>query len=127
MAQNSTYCQSAFSNYTNLYGVFSHLEFNGCLQETILHWIPPLMLILFGIFEISYYFSKQNVNRNVPFNKLNVSKIIFISVLIVIHLSQIGIFFGGTIEQPKPLRLTQHFSSNKLYSQSRTSSHFSYF
>ena len=109
MAQNITYCQSAFSNYTNLYGVFSHSEFNGCLQETILHWIPPLILLLFGIFEISYYFSKQNVNRNVPFNKLNVSKIIFISVLIVIHLSQIAIFFSGTIDHPKKFKADTTF------------------
>lgn len=97
MAENITYCQSAFSNYTNIYGVFSHMEFNGCLQETILHWIPPSILIILGIFEISYYFSKQNVNRNIPCTKLNVSKLICISVLIIIHLSQIGIFLRGII------------------------------
>ena len=94
MEESITYCQSAFSNYTNLYGVFSHMEFNGCLQQTILHWIPLSVLILLGLFEICYYFSKQNVNRNVPFTKLNVSKLICTTVLIIIHLSQIGMFFG---------------------------------
>lgn len=114
MAVNMTYCQSALSNYTNLYGVFSHEEFNGCLQETILHWIPPLVLILLSIFELSYYFSKQNVNRNVPFNKLNITKLICISILIIIHLSQIIISFTHTTDISSDTSLTLSIQT-KLY------------
>ena len=100
---NSTYCQNSFLNYTTLHQVVNHSEFVGCLQETILHWIPPAVLILFGVFEFSRYFSSKNVNRNIPYNRLNVSKLVFTGILILIHLCQIVFFYTGIIQ---PLHTT---------------------
>lgn len=91
---DNNYCQNAFFNYTNLSHTVNHEDFSGCLQETILHWIPPSVLLLFGVIEFFYYFSNKNVNRNIPFNRLNVSKLIFIATLILIHLCQISIFYA---------------------------------
>ena len=96
---NSTYCQNSFLNYTTLHQVVNHSEFVGCLQETILHYLPPAVLLLFGVFEFSRYFSSKNVNRNIPCNRLNVSKLVFTGILILIHLCEIVFFYTGKIQR----------------------------
>ena len=98
MNENNTDCQHSFSNYTTLKDAVNHSQFVGCLQETILHWIPPSVLLLFGVFELSYYLSHKNTNRNVPYNWLNVIKLTSIASLVLIHLSGITLFYTGNIE-----------------------------
>ena len=97
---NTTYCRSSLTNYTSLHRVVNQDKFVGCLQETILHWITPSVLLLFGVFELNYYFSKRNPNRNIPFNRLNIAKLISIATLIAIHLCQIVISYTTTFNHP---------------------------
>ena len=119
MESNSTsdipYCQSAFLNYTNLSHTVNHEDFSGCLQETILHWIPPSVLLLFGVFEFFYYFSNKNVNRNIPFNIRNVSKLICVTTLIIIHLCQILLFYAEVIVDENKSRDTTYIEQQFIF------------
>ena len=115
---NTTYCRSSFTNYTSLHRVVNQDEFVGCLQETILHWIPPSILLLFGVFELNYYFSKRNPNRNIPFNRLNISKLISIATLIAIHLCQIVISYTTRHNHPDKNSDTSFIEQETIFATS---------
>lgn len=62
-------------------------DFTGCFEKTVLVWIPCLFLWTFASLEVYYILSSKK--RNIPWNFLNVSKIIVTTLLILLSFSDL--------------------------------------
>lgn len=59
-------------------------DFTPCFQKTILLWLPCALLWAFSFLDIFYI--RSSINRNVPWNFLNVTKLLFTGALILLSI-----------------------------------------
>lgn len=62
-------------------------EFTKCFEQTVLIWVPCLFLWTFASLEVYYILSSKK--RDIPWNWLNVSKLLITVILIVLSFSDI--------------------------------------
>ncbi|XP_069695544.1 multidrug resistance-associated protein 1 isoform X5 [Periplaneta americana] len=79
---NSTFWNSSQTWYTD------KPELSICFQNTILVWIPCLFLWVFSPLET--YYILHSKTRNIPWNWLNITKLVLTAVLAVISVADLG-------------------------------------
>ncbi|KAI8125135.1 Multidrug resistance-associated protein 1 [Lucilia cuprina] len=57
-------------------------DFTPCFEQTVLVWAPCAFLWLFSIFD--FYYLKASLDKNIPWNKLNISKLLLTLSLLVL-------------------------------------------
>lgn len=57
-------------------------DFTPCFEQTVLVWAPCAFLWLFSIFD--FYYLKASLDKDIPWNKLNISKLILTLGLLVL-------------------------------------------
>lgn len=57
-------------------------DFTPCFEQTVLVWIPCAFLWLFCLFD--FYYLTASLDRNIPWNKLNVFKLIINLLLLLL-------------------------------------------
>nr|CAD7427423.1 unnamed protein product [Timema monikensis] len=83
-----TFCGSVFWD-TNLTWNTTDPDLTPCFQKTVLVWIPCSFLWLFSSLET--YYILHSKTKNVPWNWLNISKIILTAILIVLSIADVGL------------------------------------
>nr|CAD7403901.1 unnamed protein product [Timema cristinae] len=83
-----TFCGSVFWD-TNLTWNTTDPDLTPCFQKTVLVWIPCSFLWLFSSLET--YYILHSKTKNVPWNWLNISKIILTALLIVLSIADVGL------------------------------------
>ncbi|SPP82092.1 multidrug resistance-associated protein 1 isoform X4 [Drosophila guanche] len=73
----STFWNSTVTWYTN------NPDFTPCFEQTALVWAPCAFYWLFVVFD--FYYLKASLDRNIPWNKLNVTKLLVNIGLLVIN------------------------------------------
>nr|CAD7573697.1 unnamed protein product [Timema californicum] len=81
-----TFCGSVFWD-TNLTWNTTDPDLTPCFQKTVLVWIPCSFLWLFSSLET--YYILHSKTKNVPWNWLNISKIILTAILIVLSIADV--------------------------------------
>lgn len=64
-------------------------ELTDCFQKTVLIWTPCIYLWGFGLLDAYYIFDSKE--RNIPWNPLNITKLIITCLLIVLTLVDLGV------------------------------------
>ncbi|XP_058815258.1 multidrug resistance-associated protein 1 isoform X5 [Topomyia yanbarensis] len=77
------FCGSRFWD-NNLTWYTNDPDLTPCFQQTVLVWAPCAFLWVFSLIEL--YYLRNSRNRNVPWSVINVSKLVVISVLLVLTL-----------------------------------------
>lgn len=62
-------------------------DFTPCFEQTVLVWIPCAFLWLFCLFD--FYYLKASLDRDIPWNKLNIFKLIVTTVLLLLAVSDL--------------------------------------
>ena len=75
------FCGGQFWNLTQTWDT-DNPDFTPCFHKTVLAWIPTSILALFSFNE--YRIIKASDNRTIPLNILNLSKLLFTCLLIVL-------------------------------------------
>lgn len=57
-------------------------DFTPCFEQTVLVWIPCIFLLVFSSFDICYL--RTSLDKNIPWNKLNISKVVLILSLLIL-------------------------------------------
>ncbi|KAJ8967485.1 hypothetical protein NQ314_002799 [Rhamnusium bicolor] len=86
---NSTlneFCGSEFWN-TNLTWNTEDPEFTKCFEKTVLIWIPCLFLWTFSSLEVYYIINSKR--RNIPWNWLNISKLVITGAISILTISDL--------------------------------------
>ncbi|XP_065356723.1 multidrug resistance-associated protein 1 isoform X3 [Calliphora vicina] len=85
MASNShpmdEFCGSKFWN-SNETWYTPDPDFSPCFEQTVLVWAPCAFLWVFSIFD--FYYLKASLDKNIPWNKLNISKLLLTLCLLVL-------------------------------------------
>lgn len=53
-----------------------------CFQQTVLVWVPCVFLWFFSFLEV--YYIKQSRDRDIPYNSVNLSKLIITAAIIIL-------------------------------------------
>ena len=61
-------------------------DFTPCFHKTVLAWFPSVILLLFSFNEFRLF--KASVNRTIPINFLNLSKILLTCLLIILSVTE---------------------------------------
>ncbi|KAF5303469.1 hypothetical protein FQA39_LY09932 [Lamprigera yunnana] len=77
------FCGTTFWNSSFTWST-DNPDFTICFEETVLVWIPCIFLWLFTTLEV--YYMKHSENKNIPWNFLNISKMIIITIMITLTL-----------------------------------------
>ncbi|KAL9925479.1 multidrug-Resistance like Protein 1 isoform 5-T7 [Glossina fuscipes fuscipes] len=72
----STFWDANETWYTN------NPDFTPCFEQTVLVWAPCSFLWLFSIFD--FYYLKASLDKNIPWNKLNISKLLLTLSLLLL-------------------------------------------
>ncbi|KAJ0175661.1 hypothetical protein K1T71_008820 [Dendrolimus kikuchii] len=91
MSYNSTldsFCGSKFWN-SSLSWYTENPELTPCFQKTVLVWIPCLYLWAAAFLDIYYILNSKE--RNIPWNILNISKLVLTCILIVLKFVDLGV------------------------------------
>ncbi|CAH0714292.1 unnamed protein product, partial [Brenthis ino] len=91
MSYNSTlddFCGSKFWD-SNLTWYTENPEFTPCLEKTVLVWIPCLYLWVAALLDLFYILNSKE--RNIPWNLLNISKLVITCLLIVLKFVDLGV------------------------------------
>ncbi|XP_037958175.1 multidrug resistance-associated protein 1 isoform X4 [Teleopsis dalmanni] len=75
------FCGSKFWNASQTW-YNDNPDFTKCFEETVLVWTPCAFLWLFSIFD--FYYLKASLDKNIPWNKLNLSKLAVNSGLLIL-------------------------------------------
>ncbi|XP_047989436.1 multidrug resistance-associated protein 1 isoform X3 [Leguminivora glycinivorella] len=81
------FCGSKFWD-SNLTWHTDNPELTECFEKTVLIWVPCIYLWLAAFLETYYIISSKE--RNIPWNPLNISKLIITSLLIVLTFADLG-------------------------------------
>ncbi|XP_038108731.1 multidrug resistance-associated protein 1 [Culex quinquefasciatus] len=81
------FCGSEFWDY-NLTWNTTDPELTPCFEQTVLVWVPCGFLWAFSIIELSYL--RASGNRNVPWNVLNVLKMVLLAILVAVTVSDLA-------------------------------------
>ncbi|XP_020713183.1 multidrug resistance-associated protein 1 isoform X11 [Ceratitis capitata] len=57
-------------------------DFTKCFEKTVLVWGPCAFLWVFCIFD--FYYLKASLDKNIPWNKLNISKLVIMGALLIL-------------------------------------------
>ncbi|XP_049867758.1 multidrug resistance-associated protein 1 isoform X3 [Pectinophora gossypiella] len=91
MSFNSTldeFCGSKFWD-SNLTWYTDSPELTPCFEKTVLVWVPCIYLWVFACLEAYYILNSKE--RNIPWNMLNISKLIITFLLIVLKFVDLGV------------------------------------
>ncbi|XP_045534710.1 multidrug resistance-associated protein 1 isoform X1 [Papilio machaon] len=91
MSYNSTlddFCGSTFWD-SNLTWYTDNPEFTPCFEKTVLVWTPCLFLWVAALLEAYYILNSKE--RNIPWNILNISKLVITCLLIVLKFVDLGV------------------------------------
>ncbi|XP_016987827.1 multidrug resistance-associated protein 1 isoform X8 [Drosophila rhopaloa] len=94
------FCGSTFWNATETWWT-NNPDFTPCFEQTVLVWTPCAFYWLFVIFD--FYYLKASLDRNIPWNKLSVSKaLVNLGLLVITALDLIMALIkkGGDSELP---------------------------
>uniref|UniRef100_A0A1B0GFC7 ABC transmembrane type-1 domain-containing protein n=1 Tax=Glossina morsitans morsitans TaxID=37546 RepID=A0A1B0GFC7_GLOMM len=84
----STFWDANETWYTN------NPDFTPCFEQTVLVWAPCSFLWLFAIFD--FYYLKASLDKNIPWNKLNISKLVLtLSLLLLTAID----FFSALVKE----------------------------
>ncbi|XP_039950445.1 multidrug resistance-associated protein 1 isoform X2 [Bactrocera tryoni] len=75
------FCGSEFWNANQTWWT-SDPDFTKCFEKTVLVWAPCAFLWAFCIFD--FYYLKASLDKNIPWNKLNISKLVLNSALLIL-------------------------------------------
>ena len=84
------FCNGTFWN-SSLTWDSMHPDFTNCFQRTVLCWVPSLVLLFVGLFEIPSYFSAANINRKIPWSLLNGLKLGATLGLVIVNILEIAL------------------------------------
>ena len=84
------FCNGIFWNTTLTWDSI-HPDFTNCFQRTVMCWVPILILLFFGAFEIPSYFSSSNTNRRIPWSVLNGLKVGATLGLVIVNILEIAL------------------------------------
>ena len=84
----SDFCGGQFWNLSLTWNS-EHPDFTNCFQKTVLCWTPITVFLFFCFFELPKYFSPRNVNRHIPWNVLNITKLVVTASLVVVNVAEI--------------------------------------
>ncbi|XP_013142439.1 PREDICTED: multidrug resistance-associated protein 1 [Papilio polytes] len=91
MSYNSTlddFCGSTFWD-SNLTWYTDNPEFTPCFEKTVLVWTPCLFLWVAALLDTYYILNSKE--RNIPWNILNISKLVITCLLIVLKFVDLGV------------------------------------
>nr|XP_026483252.1 multidrug resistance-associated protein 1 isoform X3 [Vanessa tameamea] len=91
MSYNSTlddFCGSKFWD-SNLTWYTENPEFTPCFEKTVLVWIPCIFLWVAALLDAYYIFNSKE--RNIPWNILNIIKLVITCLLIVLKFVDLGV------------------------------------
>ncbi|CAG9578808.1 unnamed protein product [Danaus chrysippus] len=91
MSYNSTlddFCGSKFWD-ANLSWYTENPEFTPCFEKTVLIWIPCSYLWVAALLDAYYIYNSKE--RNIPWNALNICKLVFTFLLIVLKFVDLGV------------------------------------
>ncbi|KAG6453079.1 multidrug resistance-associated protein 1 isoform X4 [Manduca sexta] len=91
MSYNSTldgFCGTPFWNTSATWDT-ENPDLTPCFQKTVLVWAPCLFLWVFAILDI--YYILHSKERNIPWNILNISKLVITCLLIVLKFVDLGV------------------------------------
>ncbi|XP_028034268.1 multidrug resistance-associated protein 1 isoform X4 [Bombyx mandarina] len=91
MSYNSTldsFCGTPFWNSTATWYT-DNPELTPCFQQTVLIWTPCLYLWVFAFLDLYYIFNSKE--RNIPWNILNITKLLVTCLLIVLKFVDLGV------------------------------------
>lgn len=77
-----------FSQDANITWYTEDPDLTPCFQNTVLTWIPCIFLWIWSIYQI--YVSINSKTKNIPWNALNLMKVGFSSLLILIQVLEIA-------------------------------------
>ncbi|KRT79870.1 ABC transporter ATP-binding protein [Oryctes borbonicus] len=72
-------------------------DFTRCFERTVLVWVPCIYLWIFSSLEVFYILNSKK--RNVPWNFLNISKLLFSCVLIILSISDFSVSINRTTKE----------------------------
>ncbi|XP_069963569.1 multidrug resistance-associated protein 1 isoform X5 [Bactrocera oleae] len=75
------FCGSQFWNANQTWWT-SDPDFTKCFEKTVLVWGPCAFLWIFSVFD--FYYLKASLDKNIPWNKLNISKLVLNSALLIL-------------------------------------------
>nr|XP_014086909.1 multidrug resistance-associated protein 1 isoform X2 [Bactrocera oleae] len=75
------FCGSQFWNANQTWWT-SDPDFTKCFEKTVLVWGPCAFLFIFSVFD--FYYLKASLDKNIPWNKLNISKLVLNSALLIL-------------------------------------------
>ena len=84
------FCNGTFWNSTLTWDSL-HPDFTNCFQRTVMCWVPSLVLLFVGVFEIPTYFSASNTNRKIPWSILNGLKVGATLGLVIVNILEIAL------------------------------------
>ncbi|CAH0555480.1 unnamed protein product [Brassicogethes aeneus] len=95
------FCGSEFWN-NSLTWYTDNPEFTKCFERTVLIWIPCVFLWTFALLEV--YYITNSKKRNIPWNFLNVSKLVVTAALCVLTLTDLVTTYKkfSNSEEPVP-------------------------
>ncbi|KAH8319071.1 hypothetical protein KR067_006746 [Drosophila pandora] len=98
------FCGSTFWNSTETWWT-TDPDFTPCFEQTVLVWAPCAFYWLFVVFD--FYYLKASLDRNIPWNKLNVSKaLVNVGLLVLTALDLImALIKKGGDDQPPLYKL----------------------
>ncbi|XP_017108724.1 multidrug resistance-associated protein 1 isoform X6 [Drosophila bipectinata] len=98
------FCGSTFWNSTETWWT-NDPDFTPCFEQTVLVWTPCAFYWLFVVFD--FYYLKASLDRNIPWNKLNVSKaLVNVGLLVLTALDLImALIKKGGDDQPPLYKL----------------------
>ncbi|XP_028899889.2 multidrug resistance-associated protein 1 isoform X3 [Zeugodacus cucurbitae] len=75
------FCGSKFWNANETWWT-TDPDFTKCFEKTALVWGPCVFLWAFSVFD--FYYLKASLDKNIPWNKLNISKLVLNSALLIL-------------------------------------------
>lgn len=75
------FCGSKFWNANETWWT-NDPDFTKCFEKTALVWGPCVFLWVFSLFD--FYYLKASLDKNIPWNKLNISKLVLNSALLIL-------------------------------------------
>ncbi|KAH8403128.1 hypothetical protein KR222_005772 [Zaprionus bogoriensis] len=106
MAQDNSSAMHRFCGSTfwdpNLTWWTTDPDFTPCFEQTVLVWTPCAFLWVFVLFD--FYYLKASLDRNIPWNKFNITKLLFtIGLLVITALDLIMALVKKGDDKPLPL------------------------
>ncbi|KAL0880786.1 hypothetical protein ABMA27_001981 [Loxostege sticticalis] len=110
MSYNSSldeFCGSTFWD-SNRTWYTENPEFTPCFHKTVLVWIPCIYLWVAALLDI--YYILHSKEKNIPWNPLNITKLIITSVLIVVKFVDLGVTVHNSSQKENIVSNADYYS-----------------